>query len=151
MGPAVASESLIDRRIYVDANVFIYGLEKIEPWSQHSARILGMIDNGTVRAVTSELTLAECLVAPFKNGRDDLAKLYETAIQSREHLVVSAVSRSTLIEAALLRATSTFRLPDAIHAATCLGAKCDIMLTNDNGFAGLPGVTVMTLGEIPIS
>jgi predicted nucleic acid-binding protein len=48
-------------KIYLDANFFIYALEEIAPWAGMAKQILAFLDRGLCAAVTSELSLAECL------------------------------------------------------------------------------------------
>ena len=55
------------RLVYLDTNVFIYALEGYPAFAEPLAALFRGIDNGTCRAVTSELTLAEVLVKPIKD------------------------------------------------------------------------------------
>ncbi|HKV12939.1 MAG TPA: hypothetical protein VJ725_32660 [Thermoanaerobaculia bacterium] len=64
------------QKIYLDANLFIYALEAAEPWVAVTRQLFEDLDAGVCSAVTSELSLAECLVKPFQLKRDDLAETY---------------------------------------------------------------------------
>jgi predicted nucleic acid-binding protein len=109
---------VVGKRLYLDANVFIYALESLSPWMMPAQRILDAVDAGHCPSVTSELTLAECLTKPFQRGQHENARLFEQAIQTRPHFIVSPISREVLIEAARLRASTGLKLPDAIHVAS---------------------------------
>ena len=50
---------LLGKRLYLDANVFIYALEALTPWKDAAQNLLRTVDDGRCSAVTSELTLAE--------------------------------------------------------------------------------------------
>jgi predicted nucleic acid-binding protein len=141
-------DALVGQRPYIDTNVFIYALENTPDWRDIAKQILGMVDSGQCHAVTSELVLGECLVRPFKLGRDDIVEAYLGAIQPRRFLAVLPVGRAILIQAAKLRATTSLKLPDAIQAATALVHGCEPFVTNDDGYRSVPGLRVITLREL---
>jgi len=143
-----AIAELRGKRLYLDANVFIYALESLAPWKEPAQALLRWIDAGQCSAVTSELTLAECLTKPLQLGQTENAKLYENAIQSRPDFTVVPVGREILIEAARLRAPEGLKLPDAIHAATAIQNACDVFVTNDKSLVRLSGVQTMLLSQI---
>ena len=119
-------------KVYLDSNFFIYVLEAVEPWAKAAREILGALDRGELKAVTSELSLAECLVKPLELGRSDIAEAYLELLKDHRFLTIGPVTREILIEAARLRGLSRIKLPDAIHAATALKEGCSSFLTNDD-------------------
>ena len=124
-------DGLPSGKIYLDANVFIYAVEAIEEYAAAIDEVFGLIDNGTISAVTSELTLAEVLAKPFEAGREDIAETYQHMLTPSAWLSIVPVERATLINAARLRAQLMLRLPDAIHVATAVAAGCSALLSND--------------------
>ena len=143
---------LVDRlaggTAYLDTNTFIYAIEGIEEFFPLVADLLPAVDRRELQAVTSELTLAETLVKPLRDGNEDLASDYVRTIQSRPALRVVPVSRDILIDAARVRATTALRLPDAIHAATAIQSGCSHLVTNDARFRVVPGIDVLVLSEV---
>jgi predicted nucleic acid-binding protein len=130
-------DQLAGRRLYLDANVFIYALDSaLTPWHVPAQALFRLVDSGRASAVTSELSLAECLVKPLRDGNGALADLYRGAINANNPgLAVAPVSRDVLIEAARLRASRPpLKLPDAIHVATAALNGCDVLVTNDAAF-----------------
>ena len=136
------------QKIYLDANLFIYALEAAEPWVAVTRQLFEDLDAGVCSAVTSELSLAECLVKPFQLKRSDLAETYLRLLQSRPELQVVPVTRGILTAAAKLRADSRMKLPDAIHAVTGILADCTLLLTNDDRFGSPPGLQVVPLEKL---
>jgi predicted nucleic acid-binding protein len=136
------------RTVYLDANTFIYAIEQIEEFAPVVADLMSAIDRGEIQAVTSELTLAETLVKPLREGNEELADDYAAAIQPRRALTVVPVSRDVLVAAARMRAETGLRLPDAIHGVTALQSSCTHFLTNDAGLRVLPGIEVVLLSEV---
>lgn len=139
---------LADKTLYLDANVFVYALEDVEGWGEGAKRLFGAVDAGECLAVTSELTLAECLVKPLQLGRADVVEQYLGAIQNREHLSVVPVSRPVLVEAARVRATSGLKLPDAVHAATALQSACTVFVTSDRRLGASVGLTLLDMRDL---
>lgn len=141
------SQELKGQKVYLDANIFIYALEGIQPWAVVLHEIFASLEAGEWQAVTSNLSVAECLVKPFDLGRDDLVQLYRTALSPRTHLTIASMHEEILVSAARLRAQLQFKLPDAIHAATALDQGCTAMLTNDAGFRKTPGMRCVLLSD----
>lgn len=135
-------------RVYLDTNVFIYALEGYPDFVDELTELFENFDEGNLRAVTSELTLAEVLVRPFIDGNVERQTAYQQVLQSSEALEVVTVSRDVLIEAARLRSVSTLRLPDAIHGATARLTGCETFLTNDRRLLAIPGIEVILLSEV---
>lgn len=129
-------------KVYLDSNFFIYTLEGIEPWVRGAAQVLAALDQGDCIAVTSELSLAECLVRPLELGRMEVVRLFLEFLQDRPSFSVVPVSREVLITAAELRARSRIKLPDAIHAATAQREACFSFLTNDDRL-NVPGIEMI--------
>src|SRR4051794_4291710 len=106
--------------VYIDANLFIYAMEGVPTVAAKLSGLFQRFDRGELRAVTSELTLAEVLVKPLRDNRADLRDKYERMMRTSPALTVVPISRDILIASATLRATSALKLPDAIHAATAI-------------------------------
>ena len=135
-------------QIYLDTNIWIYALEGFPAFAQELTDLFQSIDQGHLTAVTSELSLAEVLVKPIQNGNASQQETYKQAISNAPNLQVIPVDRAILIEAAQVRATTSLKLPDAIHAATALTAQCSTFLTNDQRFQVLSGLQVILLSQI---
>jgi len=118
-------------RYYLDTNVVIAIVESTDALSPAQMVFIEGLDRGRLRSVTSELTLAECLVKPMADRDPDAVTAYLTFLDGRPELPVLPASRAILIEAARLRAETGIKLPDAIHMATAAAASCNVFLTND--------------------
>jgi predicted nucleic acid-binding protein len=135
-------------KIYIDTNVFIYAMEGYPEFAASLTSLFTAIDEGVVKAVTSELTLAESLVKPLMDDNTVLENLYLEVFQTSMSLSVVPISRQILIESARLRAKSkTLRLPDAIHFATARMSGCQTFLTNDKQLKSVPDFDVAILSE----
>ncbi len=124
-------EGLGSGRVYLDANVFIYAVEAVAEYAVAIETLFGRLEEGSIVAVTSELTLAEVLTKPFEARNLDIARIYEDMLMPSAWLSVLPVERAILIEAARLQSELALRLPDAIHVATAVAAGCTAVLSND--------------------
>ena len=135
-------------RVYLDTNIIIYALEGYETYAAPIKSLLQALTDGEIIAVTSELTVAEVLVKPKRDGNAKLEEAYRRFLLPTASLRNSAVSREILEAAAGIRATSALKLPDAIHWATAINEHCDSFLTNDEGFKSVAGVRVVMLSDL---
>jgi len=134
--------------LYLDTNVFVYALEGFERFRSILGELFREVQDGRIKAVTSELTLAEVLVKPLADGKMEVCAAYGAAIQDSEGLEVAPVTREVLIEAAGIRARMGVRLPDAIHEATAILSGCRSFLTNDRNIREIPNMSVVYLSDI---
>lgn len=120
------------RRLYVDANVIIHLVEHRDQLSHALVELFTAQSSGPPFLVTSELTLTEALVGPYKARNDTLIDRYDAATISSDQLEVPPIDRTVLWYAAMLRSHSpSLKLPDAIHVSTGIGTRCSHFLTAD--------------------
>lgn len=125
-------------RLYLDANIFIYAFEHTDQKSESLRGLIAAASSPRYRFLaTSELTLAEIVVVPLRNGNQRLVEIYESITIGNSFVYVGTVSRDVLWLAAALRSENRqLRLPDAIHLATAMLFGCDYFLTGDLGLSG---------------
>jgi predicted nucleic acid-binding protein len=134
--------------VYLDTNIIIYAVEGYETYAAPIKALLKGLTDGEIIAVTSELTIAEVLVKPKRDGSVKLEEAYRRFLLPTKALRNSAVSREILEAAAGIRASSPLRLVDAIHWAPAMIEQCDSFLTNDDGFKSATGVRVVMLSDL---
>ena len=131
-------------RLYVDANVFIYGTEVFDAsFTSASRAILNLIRERRAIGITSEMTIAE-LFAPRRDGvhiDPPLRRAYAFGLERDFELV--PVSRPILERTIAVRETMPMKLPDAVHCATALLAGCDAMITADSRLSRFSGIEVV--------
>ncbi|MFB6231201.1 MAG: type II toxin-antitoxin system VapC family toxin [Salinibacter sp.] len=135
-------------RVYLDTNVFIYAVEGFDRFNEVISTLFSAIDRGEIEAITSELTLAEALVEPFREGNERYQQIYRETLQDRASFRLVPVTRPLLVESARLRASTGLRLPDAIHLATAREAECTTLVANDDDFEDAPEMNVVILSEV---
>lgn len=134
--------------VYVDAQVVIYSVEKHPTYAALVRPLWAAVQAGTVEAVTSELTEMEVLVGPLKAGDTALVTRYDQFFRLPGVRLVP-VARTVLRDAARLRATtSKLKTPDAVHLATALRERCNLLVTNDLAFRAATGLPVVILDDL---
>lgn len=131
-------------RVYLDANVVIYFVEAFPEYLPQVEALFAAVVAADAVLVTSELTLAEVLVKPMRDGRDDIVREYEAFLTSGEIELVP-ISREVLRQSASLRANLRMKTPDAIHVATAVAHGCTVFASNDAGIHLPGGLAAYTL------
>jgi predicted nucleic acid-binding protein len=117
-----------------DSNIFIYALNAHPEFGPDSLRLLKLIENGSVRGVSTELAFLEVLAAKdlspedIKNAKRLLAA---------SGVVFSSVSMAALLKAAELRREHGVKAADSIHLAAAILGSADYFITNDTGLSKL--------------
>ena len=125
-------------RIYLDTNAFIFSVEEQSERSRLLIELFSISESAERPLfVTSELTLAEVLVKPYRELKDELIGRYDDMIRESGWLDVLPIVRSTLWYASVLRSQSRLKLPDAIHLSTAFGSECTHFLTNDKALRAI--------------
>lgn len=141
----------LGQKVYLDTNIIIYAVEGFADLANQIRALLTAMDAAEIVALTSELTVAEVLVKPFKDGNQSAQQAYRTFLTPTPALQLVSVSRTILEEAARLSATTPLRLPDAIHLATANLNGCDSFLTNDDLFKRVTTINSKILSEINLT
>lgn len=115
-------------KVYLDSNAIIRFAESDE---EQIANLYQYASGRNLSLFTSELTLAEVLVAPIREKDDELATAYKIFLRSDPILKVVPVDRPVLERSAELRARYGGKGPDAIHCATADLCGCEVMVSSD--------------------
>jgi predicted nucleic acid-binding protein len=140
-------EEIGSNPVFLDTCIFIYFIEENKAFISTVNSIFAGIDKGKIYAVTSELTLLETLVIPLRANDEKLAQTYEEILSESQGLVMKALDRNLLINAADLRTKYGIKTPDAIQISAALQTNCKTMITNDRRFPRIPGIKILQLNE----
>jgi predicted nucleic acid-binding protein len=141
-------KKLKGHKVALDSMVFIYAFENHPSYLSLLKPLLHEVEKGEMEAVTSTLTMAECLVQPYKRKDTILAARYWALFRNFPHLSVLPLTEEIADRTALLRAHYHLRTPDAIQLATAFIAKCYAFLTNDVSLSPVEGIQVLVLDRL---
>src|SRR5512134_2137720 len=104
----------------IDTPVFIYHLEAHDKYSAMTQKCFSSLEDGKWQGITSPITLMEINVHPWRIGREDIARKYETLLMNFPNLMIVDIDRDIARIAAQLRARFDIRPPDALQVAASL-------------------------------
>lgn len=144
VGCAAMNKFKSGARAYIDANIFIYFMEGDDAFVQKAADLFARLGDAEAELTTNELTCAECLYKPAKDGNQKAIDAYEQLFSSGEIdlLPLDGVLAKT---AAMHGGALGLKLPDAIHYLCALEAGCDYFITADAQFKSGPKMKVVGL------
>lgn len=128
--------------------MIISAAEKLDSFGPAQALFFTHIDERRIEVVTSEITLAECLVKPLADKNIFAVETYMALLGEQPGLPVIPISRPILLSAAQLRAETRLKLPDAIHVATAKWADCSAFITNDRRIKEDDGMRVILWDQL---
>ncbi|MFB3885921.1 MAG: type II toxin-antitoxin system VapC family toxin [Thermodesulfobacteriota bacterium] len=141
-------KKLKNHKIALDTMVFIYAFENHPSYLPFVKPLFHEVEKGEMEAVTSTLTMAECLVQPYKRKDTILAVHYRVLFRNFPHLSVLPLTEEIADRTAFLRANYRLRTPDAIQLATAFVAKCYAMITNDANLPPVEGIHILVLDRL---
>ena len=110
--------------------------------------VFDRVDDGSLTAVTSPVTLAECLVFPYRQKQATLRQDFFDLIVNGNNTVFVPSDEEVGQQAAELRARYNLTLTDALQLATALCAGCEAFLTNDLALKRVTELRVIALDEL---
>lgn len=126
----------------------IYFVEKNPAFETKVQEVFQRLDDGKLTAVVSPITLAECLVLPYKLGKPDVAQIFTDLLVNSASVLLYPIDEITADKAADLRARYKLTLTDAFQLAVAIQSECDIFLTNDIDLKRVTEISVLILSEI---
>jgi predicted nucleic acid-binding protein len=136
------------RRIFLDTGPVIYFVEKNPVYLAKVKPVFTRIDSGRLTAVTSPITLSECLVHPYRPQQAEGITMFRDLIVNGGNVNFVLLDDAIADKAAELRAQHNLTLPDALQAATALQSECSAFLTNDPIIKRVAGIDAIVLDEV---
>ena len=134
------------RRLFLDTAPVVYFVEANKRYLPVVEPIFAQLDAVAWQAVTSPVTLSECLVIPYRLSDDRLKQLFTRLLVHRAEFV--PISQDIAHAAAELRSAYHLNLADAFQLATARSAGCEAFLTNDIALKRLSLTRVIVLDDL---
>lgn len=136
-----------DGPVGLDTVIFVYFIEEHPRFLPLLEPVFVAIDTGVLEGVTSDVTLLETLVGPYRAGDIPLAERYEAILTRSRGVRLVELHRSVIRAAAQLRAGLRIKTPDALQLAAALVSNCMVYLTNDRDLPPVPGLRILQLHD----
>jgi predicted nucleic acid-binding protein len=133
--------------VAIDTSIFIYFIEEHPRFLPLLLPLFEQADRGKRELVTSAITLLEVLVVPYRAGDVQLADRYELLLTRSRGIRMVGITREQLRAAALLRAVTAVKTPDALQLVCAVGTGCKIFLTNHRESPPISGLRVIQLSS----
>jgi predicted nucleic acid-binding protein len=140
-------KGLRKRKVGLDTMIFIYAFEEHPAYLLLLKNFFGAVEKGEIEAVTSTLSITECLVQPYRKKDLALAAHYMVLFRNFPHLSIIPMTDDIAERAAFLRAHYNLKTPDAIQVATALVSGSGAFLTNDENIPFVEGIDILVLAQ----
>ncbi len=137
-------------QLFFDTAPVIYYVEQNPAYAALVDDIFDRVDAGTLQAVTSPITLAECLVGAIRHGLPQIQQDFTDLIVSGANVTFMTPDASVAQRAADLRARYNLGLLDAFQVAAALAAGCDAFLTNDRMLLRVQELPILVLNDLEL-
>ena len=132
--------------LYLDSNVFIYATINTKDLGEKARALLQKIQQGEEEAETSALTFDEVFWAIKKHGQEAAFEACQ-ALLNLPNLEIAAFDRELALSALQLIKQHHLAPRDAIHAATAILGKADIIVSTDAHFDKIKGLKRWSLED----
>ena len=141
-------KDLKGRKIALDTMIFIYAFEEHPAYASLVKAFFFALERGEMEAVTSVVTITECLTQPYRRKDFALAAQYMVLFRNFPHLSVAPVTDDIAERAAFLRAQYSLKTPDALQLATALLSGSLFFLTNDESLTSVKEISALVLDRL---
>jgi predicted nucleic acid-binding protein len=139
-------------RIALDTSIFIYQVEANPRYQFLTDRLFAWIEEPGHSAITSTITMTELLVHPYREDDEQLVDQFYGLFSAYPNLDWILPDLEVADNAARLRAAHNLRTPNALLAACAIKARATALVSNDQIFARVPGLEILTLDQLlPVS
>ena len=144
----IQTELISVQRLYVDSAPLIYFVEEHPAYLEKMREIVRIIDQTSLVAYSSVLTLTEVMVMPLKQRNPRLVQAYREILLASDDYELVVVSPEIADKAADIRARYGLGTPDSLHVASAVTTGCDAMLTNDRDMKRIKEFSILMLDEL---
>jgi len=133
--------------LFLDTAPIIYYVEDNPRYFSIVEPLFEKIDDGSLNIVTSPITLAECLIFPYRIQSEILKKAFYDLITQGKNTRFVLTNDIIAQQAAKLRSQYNLSLADALQISTAIVSKCDSFLTNDIDLKRVQEIKIIVIDD----
>ncbi len=137
-------------RLFLDTAPVVYFVEENPEFFPAVSLIFGQIEDGTLVGITAPITLAECLVIPYRDGDVARQQAFVELLTNTENIEFAEIGQQTGQVAAGLRARYNLQLLDSLQIAMAVKAGCEAFLTNDRQLQRVTELRIVLVNELEV-
>ncbi len=134
-------------KVYLDTSIFIYFVEHHSSYHKPCEQIFKAIETGSIKAVTSTLTLLEILVQPHKLKKEDIVLKFYSLLTTYPNITWIDLTLGIADLAARFRAEYQLKTPDAIQIASAISSGATAFICNDKVFQRIQGIECLVIDD----
>jgi len=135
-------------RLFLDSSPAIYYIDANPEYLSVMDSVFDSLNSLDIRAVTSPVTLAECLVLPIRQNDSEKQQIFVEVLTSAELADFVKTDAAIAQCAAEVRVRYNLKLPDALQIATAISSNCEAFLTNDAQLKRVIELRVLVISEL---
>jgi predicted nucleic acid-binding protein len=142
-------DSVRVKKVLIDSNIIIYLTEEIEPYHKPAQKLFSLVENGSIKAVISILSVTEVMQGPLRSGRPDIAMAVKTYLVNFPNSICQHITFDVLNRVGADKNVdwSMLRTADSLIIASGLQAGVSLFVSNDRHFAkSLPPGMLLSFG-----
>jgi predicted nucleic acid-binding protein len=136
------------RRLFLDSAPVIYFVEQHPVYYSILQPIFNRFESGDLTAVTSPITLAECLILPMKSGNSEAVEAFLELLGGAPSALFLPLQKETARSAAEIRSKYNVTLADAFQVASALEGSCEALLTNDKALTRIAELQILLVEDL---
>lgn len=136
------------RRIFLDTPPVVYLVEANPEFGGLVQEVFQTMEQREITTVASPVTLAECLVLPFRSQQALAEQSFRALLTEAEGMSFVDIDAAIGVKAAVLRAKYGLKLPDALQVAVAVCSGCNGFLTNDRALKSVEELNVIVLRDL---
>ena len=136
------------KRVFLDTSPIIYYLQRDEIYFEKMKRIFIELRKNRVELISSDISIAEYCVFPYRTNRmqlvEDFDKFLQVASVDIVHTSDWIAKKSAKIRAKYI----AFKTMDSLQLAFALSKDCDLFLTNDKQLRQFDEIKCVVIDEL---
>lgn len=138
-------------KIFLDTAPIIYFLQGNEIYFEKTKAILRYLRQQGTFFVSSDITVAEYLVMPYRENNFLLADALDRFIRLANIDIVSTDNNIAKCAARIRAKYKGFKAMDSFQIAAAIESGCDLFLTNDKQLRQFSDIRCLTIDDFPLS
>ena len=138
------------KRVFLDTAPVIYYIQRNELYFNKVKEIFIAVRGAKIQLVSSDITTAEACVYPYRLGRLDWIRDFNSFIEDAPVEIIHTSDEIAKKTAQIRSEYQSFKTMDSLQLATALVGNCDLLFTNDKRLCQFKGLKCYTIDSFEL-